>query len=150
MLSTYGPNGDMSHFNPVFGVWHRAFMLSFENSLIAIDSGIDGLPYWDYRRDQEELNQTVDISASFMFTDEYFGDYQAAGGVTNGRFGHWTVHSNASEFGCGSFYQNAFGLLRVKENVEGNPLITRHGGSLCDEDTFSIGVIDAYDSCLNS
>lgn len=69
--------------------------------------------------------------------------------MTNGRFGHWTVHDNPSEVGCDTEYQNPFGLLRAKDNTEGNPFITRFGGSLCDANTFSTGDMDAYNECFN-
>lgn len=37
------PNGDQAHFGPIFGVFHRAWLLEFENSLIAINKNITGL-----------------------------------------------------------------------------------------------------------
>ena len=45
------PAGDQAHFGPVLGIFHRAWLLELENSLLAIDHEIEALPYWDYRRD---------------------------------------------------------------------------------------------------
>ena len=35
--------GDQAHFGPIFGVYHRAWLLEFENSLLAINPNISGL-----------------------------------------------------------------------------------------------------------
>eukprot|EP01084_Bolivina_argentea_P139813 245914_1 len=40
--ATYHIGGDMAHIGPQFNIWHRAYILAFENSLIAIDHKIDG------------------------------------------------------------------------------------------------------------
>lgn len=37
------PVGDQAHFGPIFGVFHRAWLLEFENSLLAINKNISGL-----------------------------------------------------------------------------------------------------------
>jgi len=60
------------------------------------------------------------------------------------------VHDAPEELGCGSFYQNAFGLLRNRDNTEGNPFVTRFGGTLCDANTFDIGSLSKYDECLEN
>jgi len=96
---------------------------------------------------------TVDLSDnsdSSIFSDEYFGDYHNDMAVKNGRFRHWTVNDNPSEVGCGPEYQNAFGLLRARDNPEGNPSITRYGGSVCGGNTASTGDMEIYDFCLNN
>merc|ERR1712223_1931961 len=45
---------------------------------------------------------------------------------------------------------NAFGLLRAKDNPEGNPSITRYGGSVCGGNNFNTGDMEIYDFCLNN
>ena len=97
-----------------------------------------------------EVNDTVNLSARILFSDEYFGDYHHDVAVTNDRFGHWTVHDEPSEIDfCGPENYNAFGLLRNIQNPEGNPFITRYGGSVCGANTLSTGDWEMYDSCMN-
>ena len=36
------PEGDQAHFGPIFPIYHRAWLLAFENSLLAIDPSIEG------------------------------------------------------------------------------------------------------------
>ena len=45
---------DNAHLGAAFLVYHRAFCLLFENSLVTIDDRIQGLPYWDYNLDSQE------------------------------------------------------------------------------------------------
>ena len=179
-IANYDPLGDMGHIAPyvasakqlykqtnrmcdhvvyvflisVFNIWHRAYVLSFENCLIAIDDEIQGEPYWDWRRDIIEQDDSVNVSRSIVFSDAYFGAYATNNendfAVRNGRFANWKVHDNPDELGCGAFYQNAFGLLRNRDNTEGNPFVTRYGGTLCDGDSFAIGVLETYDFCLDN
>ena len=97
-----------------------------------------------------DANDTSDLSDSVIFSDEYFGDYYNDFALMNGRFEHWTVNDNPSEVGCGPEYQNAFGLLRAVDNAEGNPSITRYGGSICDGDPFITASLEIYDFCLEN
>jgi hypothetical protein len=36
------PNGDQAHFGPVFPIYHRCWLLLFENCLLSIDPSIQG------------------------------------------------------------------------------------------------------------
>ena len=64
MSAALHPKGDQMHFGPQFGPTHRAWLLLFERSMQAIDPHIDGLPYWDFRRE----------SIQTAFTSKYLGD----------------------------------------------------------------------------
>ena len=48
--------------------WHAAFVLEFENSLLAIDGSIKALPYWDATK-----------TTPSVFTDKYFGSAPGTG-----------------------------------------------------------------------
>ena len=39
--------GDQSHFTRPFGTYHAAYILQFEEMLMAVDPVIESLPYWD-------------------------------------------------------------------------------------------------------
>ena len=40
--AVFNPEGDQGHFGPIFLIYHRAWLLAFENSLLAIDPAIEG------------------------------------------------------------------------------------------------------------
>lgn len=40
------PDGDQAHFGPIFAVFHRAWLLEFENCLLAINPKISGVFYF--------------------------------------------------------------------------------------------------------
>ena len=42
------PRGDQGHLDQHFTLFHRLFLLKFENSLLAIEPQIEGTPYWDW------------------------------------------------------------------------------------------------------
>ena len=65
--SLHGP-GDAAHFSEVFPIFHRAWTLAFENSLMAIDPSILGLPYWNFALDQDPSS-----GATSAFSSQYFG-----------------------------------------------------------------------------
>ena len=46
-ITTTDTRGDQGHFSAAFITWHSAFLLEFENCLLAIDPQIGALPYWD-------------------------------------------------------------------------------------------------------
>ena len=122
--------GDQGHFSPAFMTWHSLFMLEFENSLLAVDPAIEGLPYWD----------STDNSTS-IFTNEYMGSVPGTGPsstVIDGRFANWPVHSEPNwklsnyqkywqhpEFV--NFVNSDTGFLRQTGNFNDNPILTRYG-----------------------
>lgn len=151
--ATYHPNGDMGHFGPQFLLWHRIWSLSVENSLIAIDPNIESAPYWDWRRDipDDGVSVSADLVNSIVFSDDYLGDYTGNPdydyALTNGKFAFWEVNSNPNEVGCGEFYQNPYGLLRSRTNVNNNKYVTRIGGNVCGGE-WPIGNSIVYEQCL--
>ena len=150
--STLYSQGDTAHFHPVFNPWHRAFLLRAENSLIAIDPEIEGLPYLDFRRDVIEQNSTFDLSESVIFSDQYFGDYNSFENeyfaVSNGKFAFWKIHDDPASLGCDNPYsQNVYGLLRSVTSIESSPYLTRYGGSMCNGG-YNVCDIDVYNECL--
>jgi hypothetical protein len=123
-------NGDAGHFAPVFPVWHRAFLLQFENSLLSIDPSIGGCPYWDYRLDE------TDPHSSVMFGSDFFGSLRgdAAGGyaLRGGPFAHWRIMraATAKEHGFTNI-TSPYGFLRNPLSPNPHEYLTRRGGSLC-------------------
>jgi hypothetical protein len=61
---------DQGHLGPGFAIFHRAFVLIFEESLLSINPAIGALPYWDYNVDSSDGR---DPRASIIWTDEWFG-----------------------------------------------------------------------------
>ena len=122
--STLHTGGDMGHFGPHFNLWHRAYILSFENIIMSIDPSIESVPYWDFRRDIIEQNSTSDMTDSIIFSDKYFGEYSTADdengdyAIKTGKFAYWPINDDASEltYQCTDYYRNAFGLLRYKNH----------------------------------
>ena len=114
MLATRHTLGDLMHLGPHFLVTHRAFVLAFENSLIAVDSQIDGAPYWNYYIDVMEYAN--DLTESPIFSDEYFGSFSGDESmdyaITDGKFKFWRVNDNPNELECNATHRNAFGQLR--------------------------------------
>jgi hypothetical protein len=90
------PRCDQGHGGPGFLTFHRALELWIENSLVAIDPSIEGLPYWDYNIDFNTSNPRDSI----MWSDDWFGensgDPDNMNMIRNGRFSHWHVNANAS------------------------------------------------------
>lgn len=88
------PNCDVGHVGPHFGIVHRAILLQFENSLLAIDPKILAMPYWNvafdsvtgkYRRDPEK----------YMFSSKNFGSYigdpKKSYAIVDGIFKFWRI-----------------------------------------------------------
>jgi hypothetical protein len=50
MVAASNVAGDLAHFNPFFPLWHRLWLLELEDSLISVDSSIQGLAYWYFCR----------------------------------------------------------------------------------------------------
>jgi hypothetical protein len=87
------PRCDQAHFGPHFMTFHRALLLKVERSLLAIDSDIEAMPYWDYAKD---TNTGVYFqTGNFIFSNDYFGDYAGDPkqnyAVTNGLFAYWPI-----------------------------------------------------------
>jgi hypothetical protein len=55
---------------PMLFIFHRAWLLEFENSIREIDPQIEALPYWNYARDLTEFDLT---SSESIFSDKYLG-----------------------------------------------------------------------------
>merc|ERR1712136_10213 len=82
-VATEDSRGDQGHFSSAFATFHAAFVLEFEMSLLAIDSSIGAMPYWDG-------------SSTGMFTSSYFGSVRRTGSdnvVMDGVFSDWMVLS---------------------------------------------------------
>lgn len=69
------PRCDQGHFSPAFITFHRAMLLKFENSLLAIDPRIEALPYWNLAFDSENGKYRNDPE-KYIFTDKFFGSFR--------------------------------------------------------------------------
>ena len=140
------PRGDHGHFGPVFGLFHRAWLLKFENSLLAIDPSIKGMPYWDFARDMTPLSQHYPSA----FSAKYFGSRigQASDyAVVDGPFAKWTVPKNTN--GHSNIHTNPFGYIRHPLNPNKSPYFTRKGGTICGTQ-FGLGDPTMWDVCLQA
>lgn len=100
------PRCDQGHFGPIFIVFHRAMLLVFENSLIAIDPAIEAMPYWNVGYDANGGKFRHD-PRNYIFSDDFFGSYRGdperSFAVTNGLFAFFPMFQyNASRHGSKS------------------------------------------------
>lgn len=78
------PRGDQGHLGQHFVIAHKAFVLAFENALLAVDSSIGALPYWDMRTDKSILGaSSLEFGSSTGTGTNY--------SVEDGAFANWTV-----------------------------------------------------------
>lgn len=88
------PRCDQGHYGPIFGIFHRAFLLQFENSLLSIDPIIGALPYWNMALDSSTGKYRHD-SQNYIFSDNFFGSFRGDVrdnfAVTNGKFAKWPI-----------------------------------------------------------
>jgi hypothetical protein len=117
---------DQAHLGAAFLVYHRAFCLMFENSLVAIDSRIQGLPYWDYNMDSQ---RGADPRQSVVWSDTWFGsssgDQSQGNAVLDGHFTRngWRIKQNVAKT---HGLSNPFDMLRAPFNNNPSPYVTRH------------------------
>jgi len=81
------PRGDQAHLGTHFVVWHTLFLLQFEESLLAIDSSIGAMPYWDMTEGFDGIFGSGDTDlGSIRGTD-------SMSAVVDGAFSNWTVRT---------------------------------------------------------
>jgi hypothetical protein len=137
---------DQGHLGAAFSTFHRAFLLQFEESMIAVGQGsFSALPYWNYNIDAN----MEEPRASILWTDEWFGnsegDSQNENMVMDGFFvkSGWEIRQNAYEI---SDIANPFGLLRSPWNNNPSPGLTRHRFSCGSETVFTE---QFWEACLD-
>ncbi|KAL3920083.1 MAG: hypothetical protein SGILL_003439, partial [Bacillariaceae sp.] len=98
--STTDPRCDQGHYGPHFILFHRAYLLRFERSLLAIDDTIESLPYWEYSKDTT-TGECFQDPICYIFGDKFFGDYYGNPDtnytVTNGLFSNWPIAEFSDE-----------------------------------------------------
>jgi len=134
------PRCDQGHLGPGFFTFHRGIELLVENSLVAVDPMIEGLPYWDMSIDF----QMEKPRESIIWSDEYFGensgDPNDMNQIRNGQFKHWHVNANASELMAkypidpqssdqSPELVQSFNFLRGLTNLQYAPRLTRKNTS---------------------
>ena len=133
--------GDIAHKNVAFLPFHRAFGNAFENSLLAIDSKISGLPYWDYTIDEQayglngNIENTCHVSQSEIFSEDYFGAYRGEEtlnfAMIDGQFSNWRVTNEPEAHGCSKdMYDFNTEYLRGSSNYLDTPYIIRFGNGV--------------------
>jgi len=130
------PRCDQGHLGPAFFTFHRAIALQAERSLVAIDQNIEGLPYWDMEIDFRTGNPEESVLWSEDWFGEHHGDENDMHMIRTGRFKHWHVVSNASDF-MANFpvdsqssdhspeFRNPYNFLRGVTNMQWAPRLTR-------------------------
>ena len=141
------PRGDQAHFGPVLALFHRAWLLELENSILAVDSSIEALPYWDYSRDVAPLKSNY----TSIFSAKYFGSYVGEApdySIIDGEFGHWPILKD-TDTNEPLLHKNVYGYQRHPLSLNKSPYLTRRGGSICG---YNIGLGDPqmWNLCLNS
>lgn len=97
------PRCDQGHYGPIFIIFHRAFLLQFEDSLLSVDPEIGALPYWNMALDSSTGKYRHD-KQNYIFSDNFFGSFrgneQSNFVVTDGQFANWPIdHFNESRHG---------------------------------------------------
>ncbi len=155
--------GDQAHFSPVFSLFHRAWLLELENSIIAVDNNINGLPYWDFTANL--------VCKKSVFTPEYFGQFANDPPdyiIEDGKFAFWKIkrlsrrenHSNVGALSIedsvnDSSYNlsNSCGLMRHPLSKNYSPFATRRGGIMCGSKNANRNmnaVSQSWNSCLKA
>jgi len=153
---------DQGHFSAGFFTFHRSLVLTFENSLLAIDPSIGGVPYWNYELD---LQENANPSKSVIWSDDYYGpsegDPENGWQIKSGTFKNWSV-------AYGKFFEgpprldlqtdtlvhgipsNPYGYLRGFANSNPAPRVTR-SHQQCGQAIEPYWGIkqDALEGCLN-
>jgi len=92
--AVYDIRCDNGHFGPQFMTFHRAFLLKYELSLLAVDASIGAMPYWNVANDAVNGIYRNDPS-KYIYTDTYFGNYYGTSetnySVLNGLFANWPI-----------------------------------------------------------
>jgi hypothetical protein len=81
--------GDRAHHNTAFLVWHAAFELEFENSMLAIDPSIEATVYYNWNDTEHNA-----------FNEVYFGSAPATGPnseLIDGPFAYWPIANMTEE-----------------------------------------------------
>ena len=131
--------GDQAHFTPVFPLFHRLWLLEIENSLVAIDPTISGLPYWNCFHD-----------GFAVFNNDLMGsppDANNAYKVMDGRFANWRIPV-ITDKGLDLSSGNMYGYARSPLNPNKEPVLTRNIASLCGID-FGFGEPSSWDFCAD-
>ena len=143
IIAALDAKGDQGHFGPVFGLYHRAWLLTFENSLLAVDPLIEALPYWSYARDVTPLSNSYES----IFSSNYMGSYIGKGSkyaVNDGKFALFPISNKTA----GTIVtQSPYGYLRHPLSVNKSPYVTRKGGTICGY-SINVGSTSAWTSCL--
>lgn len=87
------PRCDQGHNGPNFMTFHRLILLKTELALLAVDPGIEALPYWDMAADSVGGKYYQDVD-KYIFSDKYFGSFwgeQPSYAVTDGLFANWPI-----------------------------------------------------------
>lgn len=145
--------GDQAHFSHIFPIFHRLWLLRFENSLLAIDPLIEGLPYWDAQRD----NLATSTGYRSIFSDSYLGEIKGSAlnsyQVRTGKFAYWpiTIVANSSDEDIVKYsHPNPYGFLRHPLSINGSPYLSRNGLTLCGASMTTFSVISAWESCFTT
>jgi hypothetical protein len=134
LAASLDTRGDQGHFNSAFMTFHSLLLLEFENALLAVDSEVGALPYWNWN----------DTSTS-VFTSTMFGEAPGTGTnkqVSTGKFAYWPVQKMSSSIWSSTYSQyltdssylsfngsTASGYLRGATNALTNADLTRYGSS---------------------
>lgn len=88
------PRCDQGHFSPAFISFHRGLLMQMENALLAIDDGIEALPYWNMAFDSSTGRYRNDPE-KYIFGKNYFGSYRGNPkenfAVTDGLFARFPI-----------------------------------------------------------
>jgi tyrosinase len=153
-LAIYDVRGDQAHYGPQFMTWHSAFLLEFENAVLAVNPAISGLPYWNPTSDAADPNASI-------FTGKYVGSAPGSGEnskVEDGVFSSFPVESDfdlskytdpSSSSGApvNSPYKGAIGgSLRASDSSLGDKFVVRFGSPWTYDanDYWKCANLDAY------
>lgn len=118
------PRGDQGHLGVHFIVVHTLFVLMFEKAILAVDSSIGALPYWDFREGLDVVMGSSNLS---------FGSVPGTGEhneVIDGAFSDWTVSDVDEDLlaakGLSDFFDGFFLNVSGTRILRQTPVPTRN------------------------
>jgi len=148
-VATLDPRGDLGHNGQHLLVYHKMFVLKFENSMLAVDPEILGVPYWDLRDDPYE--------AVFGSGELEFGSVVGTGelyDVVDGAFANWHVapyngtliHDRGISWLFDQTFSNATGRILLRKSDILTTRIVRY--PVCSDEAGPVAYSqEDYDVC---
>ncbi|ORZ37934.1 hypothetical protein BCR44DRAFT_77045 [Catenaria anguillulae PL171] len=130
LVAIHNEFSGLSHADPRFLVWHRAYLLEFEDALQAINPTVT-IPYWAWAK-PEDANA---IEKSVVLSAKYFGSSQPGQCIPDGPFANWSTKVQQNSLGQSACVRR--GLSTSRPNTERLATLSEIGSMMRQVSTFS-------------